>query len=248
MGTAIASDIADQIVEWLRSGVESAGRRGAVLGLSGGIDSAVTAALCRRALGENVLGLIMPCESDPQDEQHAREFAQSIDLVTLTVRLEGAFHELLKVLPGGLGAARANLKPRLRMTALYHFANSLDYLVVGTGNRSELMVGYFTKYGDGGADMLPLGGLYKTQVRKLAAELGLPEWVIEKAPSAGLWEGQTDEEELGVEYEKLDLALASVKGELDDAPVAEDVVTNVAAMVRRTAHKRNPAPTFRLET
>jgi NAD+ synthase len=100
--------------------------------------------------------------------------------------------------------AEANMKPRLRMTTLYFFANSLGYLVVGTGNKSELTVGYFTKYGDGGVDLLPIGGLVKAQVRELAEHLEVPRRVIDKPPSAGLWQGQTDEGEMGMSYEELD--------------------------------------------
>ena len=116
--------------------------------------------------------------------------------------------------PQGNDLAKANLKPRLRMMILYYFANSQDYLVAGTGNKSELCVGYFTKYGDGGVDILPLGGLLKTEVRKLAKELGIPKEIIDRTPSAGLWKDQTDEGEMGMSYEDLDFCLEAIeKGE-----------------------------------
>ena len=131
--------------------------------------------------------------------------------------------------------ARANLRPRLRMASLYYFANRLNYLVVGTGNRSELEVGYFTKYGDGGVDLLPLGALLKRQVRALAAHLGVPAPIIEKPPSAGLWEGQTDEGEMGFSYADLDRYLAGGK-----VPAA--LGERIEAMRTASEHKRRPPP------
>ncbi|MGE5509092.1 MAG: NAD(+) synthase [Chitinophagales bacterium] len=211
MGATIAA-----LTQWLASQVEQAGARGAVFGLSGGIDSAVVGALCGRALPGRSLGLIMPCHSDPRDQQDAALAAEAFALPTQVVDLGPVYDLHLANLQRCFGAtgqpsgarpaalAAANLKPRLRMTALYYFANRLNYLVVGTGNRSELAVGYFTKYGDGGVDLLPLGGLVKGEVRRLAEELGVPRRIIEKPPSAGLWSGQTDEGELGLSYEELD--------------------------------------------
>jgi NAD+ synthase len=134
-----------------------------------------------------------------------------------------------------LRLARANLKPRLRMAALYYHANALNYLVVGTGNRSELELGYFTKYGDGGVDLLPLGGLVKGQVRELARFLGVPEPIVTRPPTAGLWEGQTDEGELGLTYEQIDRYLTG-------GPVPEEVRRRIEALGRASAHKRALPP------
>ncbi len=236
------SRLADRIADWIVARAQEAKVRGAVVGLSGGVDSAVTAALCRRALGENALGVIMPCESDRSDEEDAMHVAIKLGVPTVTVRLDKTFSALAEELSAAPGLARANLKPRLRMAVLYHYANSMSYMVVGTGNRTELMVGYFTKYGDGGADILPLGRLYKTQVRALARELGLPKRIIEKPPSAGLWEEQTDEGELGITYEELDRALEVVESGNGDG-IAPDVLERVKGMVNGSAHKRTCAQT-----
>jgi NAD+ synthase len=140
--------------------------------------------------------------------------------------------------------ALANIKPRLRMTTLYYLANRYNGLVVGTGNKTELSIGYFTKYGDGGVDILPLGDLDKTTVRALARQLGVPEPVITKAPSAGLWEGQTDEGEIGITYEELDRALAAIAAGESDS-LAPRTVERVASLAAASEHKRRPAPMFR---
>src|SRR4029077_3389799 len=195
---------------------------GFVFGLSGGIDSALVARLCQLAAPANVAGVLMPCHSDPRDEADARLLADHFAIPTLRIDLAPTFDQFtaalqqaLKALPPEqLGAgptddikARvplANVKPRLRMTTLYFVANTLNYMVVGTGNRSELSIGYFTKYGDGGVDLLPIGGLLKSDVREAARALGIPDPIIEKAPSAGLWLGQTDEAEMGFTYAELE--------------------------------------------
>lgn len=236
-GKGDTAGLADRIAEWIAGEVREAGRKGVVVGLSGGIDSGVTAALSRRALGDRVLGLIMPCESARQDEEDATLVAIELGIATVTVRLDEAFRALREVLPPGDALTVANLKPRLRMATLYYHANMLSYLVAGTGNRTELMVGYYTKYGDGGADILPIGGIYKTHVRTLAQELGLPKRIIGKPPSAGLWEGQTDEGELGITYPELDRALQALDtGRIESVPA--DRMAWVRDMVARSAHKR----------
>ena len=229
--------LADQVADWIAAAVLDSGTRGAVVGLSGGVDSAVTAALCKRSLGEHVLGVILPCESDGRDEADARLLACELELMTVTARLDRSFGSLAEELRAQRGLARANLKPRLRMACLYYFANALSYLVAGTGNKTELIIGYFTKYGDGGADILPLGGLYKTQVWQLARELKLPSRIIEKPPSAGLWEGQTDEDELGITYERLDRILGAIDLE-ETTGVAPGILARVKNMITASAHKR----------
>lgn len=246
------AETAQGLVAWLRRQAEAAGARGAVVGLSGGIDSAVTAALCRLAFPGRVLGVIMPCHSDPRDAEDALLVARRFDIPVRTVVLDAPYDALLQALGAEAGAggdagggegeeagaarlARANLKPRLRMAVLYYFANLLRYLVVGTGNRSELYAGYFTKYGDGGVDVLPLGHLVKGEVRELARHLGVPEPVIAKPPSAGLWEGQTDEGEMGLSYEVLDRFILT-----GEAP--PEARERILAMHRRSAHKRSLPP------
>lgn len=235
---SIEPGLADLIADWIAAKVRSAGRTGAAVGLSGGVDSAVVAALCRRSLGENVVGVIMPCGSPPGDEEDARLVAEAFSIETVAVPLDEAFEALRSALPPGPPAADANLKPRLRMAALYHVAASRSCLVVGTGNRTEMLIGYFTKWGDGGVDCEPIGGLYKHEVRELAAVLGVPRRIIEKPPSAGLYPGQTDEGEIGMTYDELDRAVAAIESGLDDPSLAPGLVDRVRGMVASSAHKR----------
>jgi NAD+ synthase len=234
--------IAATITDWLKDYAAQAGAVGYVVGLSGGIDSATTAALCRRAVGENVLGVLMPCHSVPEDAEMARLVAQALGLGTVTVDLGPAYDALLAAMPSDTSRmARANTKPRLRMATVYALAQTYGYLVAGTGNKSELLVGYFTKYGDGGVDVEPLGDLYKWQVRQLARELGVPQPVIDRPPSAGLWAGQTDEDEMGITYEELDATLAAIEAQ-ETADVRPDLLARVQRMISASAHKREMPP------
>jgi len=232
--------LADRLVSWIRGKAQAAGSSGVVFGMSGGLDSSVVAILCRRALGENVLGLIMPCHSNPRDEQDALAVATKFSIPMERIALDAAYDSLLELLQaaGDTDAdriARANIKARLRMTTLYYHANKLGYMVVGSGNKSELAVGYFTKYGDGGVDILPLGNLVKGQVRQMAAYLGVPQGIIDKPPSAGLWQGQTDEAEMGCSYNQLDRCLTG--GE-----VTEEIRKKIEWMKAASRHKLNPPP------
>jgi NAD+ synthase len=238
-------ELANCISEWIKERVEEAGAEGIVVGLSGGVDSSLTAALAKRALGDEVLGLLMPCHSDPTDLEHARLLATKFDIETEYVDLGPLFDSLMASLPRGSDLAIANLKPRLRMAILYYFANSRNYLVAGTGNRSEITIGYFTKYGDGGADLLPLGDLLKYQVREMARELGVPKEIIAKPPSAGLWAGQTDEGEMGITYDQLDRTIAAIeKG--DTRSCDEATLKRVRAMMAASEHKRQPIPVCKI--
>ena len=248
---------ATDIAAWLRGRVTAAGARGLAVGLSGGIDSAVVARLCQIATPEHVIGVIMPCHSDPQDEVDARFVADHFKLPTTRIDLESAYDQLVADLDGAVEASTprgapargpdddvrtrmplANVKARLRMTSLYFVANSLNCLVAGTGNRCELTIGYFTKYGDGAADVLPIGDLLKSEVCRLARDLGIPESLIDKPPSAGLWLGQTDEQEMGFTYRQLEQYLA-------DGPeaVPPALALRIDRLVRQSAHKRALAPT-----
>lgn len=234
-------ELADKVSGWIKEQIEGAGARGAVIGLSGGVDSSVVAVLCKRVT--DVLGLIMPIHSDPLDEEYASLLASKFDIQVRRVDLSPVYDALLKVLPDPTGLPVANLKPRLRMATLYFFANKENRLVVGTGNKSEIMMGYFTKYGDGGVDILPLGGLLKRQVRELARELGIPARIIAKPPSAGLWAGQTDEGELGITYDDLDQILTALEsgGTVD---FNGQLVDRVKRHIAETKHKRAPIPIF----
>jgi NAD+ synthase len=235
-------DLIDRIVTWLRDYAARAGAQGYVLGLSGGIDSACTAALCQRAVGAHTLAVIMPCHSPQEDADMALLVAHTFGLPHLTVDLEPALAALLDALPEEIPLlAQANVKARLRMTTLYALSNARNYLVAGTGNKSEIEVGYFTKYGDGGVDVEPLGDLYKHQVRQLARELGVPQPVIDRPPSAGLWPGQTDEGEMGITYDELDTILAAIAAG-QTAGVDPASLARVQAMRAASAHKRRLPP------
>jgi NAD+ synthase len=236
--------IIEAAIGWIRHQVKLAAANGVVLGMSGGLDSSVLGVLCKRALGPSALALIMPCHSDPSDAAHARLVADLVDISTETVDLTPVFDQLVGILPSGDRLAVANLKPRLRMMVLYYFANRLGYLVMGSGNRSELMVGYCTKHGDAAADLLPLGGLYKTQVREMAMELNMPQEIMDKPPSAGLWQGQTDEGEMGISYQELDQALAFLQGGSPLSAPNDEVLEKVRRMVANSQHKRLPIPIF----
>lgn len=238
-GNECRSTLSDRISGWIAACVGNAGLKGAILGLSGGVDSAVVAALCRKALGSRVTGLILPCESVIADEEDALLTAKTFGVQAITVRLDGTFRALLDVLPDASPQVRANLKPRLRMAVLYYWANKLSYMVVGTGNKSEIMAGYFTKYGDGGVDLLPLGSIFKDDVLKLAAELGVPGRIVAKPPSAGLWAGQTDEGEMGISYDDLDRTLRAIEAGGPDGGSPE-IFERVAAMHAGSEHKRRP--------
>lgn len=227
---------ADTISRWMAESVRVTGAKGAVMGLSGGIDSSLTCALAKRALGDEVLGLFMPCHSVPQDLAHARLVAETFHVRTELVDLTSVFDAFIAVLPASDRLAQANLKARLRMTTLYYYANLHNYLVVGTSNRSELSVGYFTKFGDGGADILPIGGLLKRQVWELAREVGIPQAVIDKPPSGGLWPGQTDEGEMGITYREIDEVIqAKDEGKVDGVPA--NALAKVQRMMDHSAHK-----------
>lgn len=232
------AEIAEKLIDWIGQRLSASGTKGVVLGLSGGIDSAVVAALAQRACGNNVLGLIMPCHSDPQDAADAGLVAEALNLDTKTIDLTQAYDSLLMALgetSGERSLALANIKPRLRMITNYYHAQKLGYLVAGTGNRSELTIGYFTKHGDSGCDILPIGGLVKHQVWDLARYLDIPDKIIDKAPSAGLWPDQTDEGEMGLSYAELDSYILT--GEASPSSQVK-----IEQMRAKSAHKRAMPP------
>ena len=237
---------AEELSEWIREKVEEASAAGVVLGMSGGLDSSVTAVLCKTACPQSTLGLILPCRSDPKDMEHVKLVADKFDIETRTLDILPVFEAVIESLGAVAYAekgdiATANLKPRLRMLFLYYFANKLNYLVVGTGNKSELAIGYFTKYGDGGADILPLGNLLKTEVRVLAEELSIPKEILDKPPSAGLWAGQTDETEIGMSYDELDRILKVIESR-DLSGFDKEKVEKVKTKIERSEHKRKTPP------
>lgn len=243
---------ANALSGWLAQQVAAARSRGIVVGLSGGVDSAVVIGLAAMAMPGRVAGVMLPCHSDPDDEAHGRLAAEHFGVPAIRVDLAPTYDRLVADLRAATGSlppemfeggqtdvgrlALANVKPRLRMTSLYFVANALNYLVAGTGNRSEIAIGYYTKYGDGGVDLLPIGRLLKSEVRALARELGVPAPIIDKPPSAGLWQGQTDEGEMGFTYEELENHLTG------RAPVAPAVAERIEALARASDHKRALPP------
>lgn len=242
--------VKQSILKFIRETVDTAGVKGVVLGISGGIDSSLVAALACDAIGsDSVLGMIMPVklETDAENASDAKTLAKKL----------GMRHELFELEPVLVGfeglyldrVPLGNLKARLRMTTLYAKANQENRLVLGTGNKCELMVGYFTKYGDGGADLLPLADLYKANVVDLAKHMGLPEKIINKPPSAGLWPNQTDEGEMGITYRDLDIILyllcekENSPEEIISLGMEKEKVDRVVSLISKSEHKRNPIPT-----
>lgn len=222
-----------------------------VIGLSGGVDSALVAALAVKALGkENVFGLMMPAGNSAIDLEYATRYAEQlgikyeiIDLQPIVKVCEINTHDLFysKIDAG-------NLKARLRMIHLYAAARKINGVVLGTGNKSEDMIGYFTKYGDGGVDILPIAQLYKTQVWSLAKEAGVPDYIVKRVPTAGLWQGQTDEGEIGIKYADLDRILLGVELGFNADRIAKvnhfsiDKVENIFSKIASARHKLEPLP------
>jgi NAD+ synthase len=249
MVTRDYSKLENDLVNWLKEKIKNAGAKGAVVGLSGGIDSSLTSLLCKKAFPDNTLGLIMPCGSNPQDQKDAEKHAKKFSIEYKIINLDNIYQEFINTIDNvenkinlnerlktnekidsTLKMALANVKPRLRMTTLYYYAALNNYLVVGTDNRIEMKLGYFTKFGDGGIDLAPIGNLVKTEVRALAEELGITKDIITKAPSAGLWENQKDEKEIGISYEEIDKYILTGK-----AP--KNIKEKIETVSKQNSHK-----------
>ena len=241
--------LAVDIQNWIKNYVMSANAEGVVIGLSGGIDSAVTAALCANALGkENIIGLGLPCESVSQDLEDAKLIAKVLGIDFKIIDLTSVYNKFLEVMDPIVKTnkmASANLKPRLRMAVLYfHGQTKGNYLVAGTGNRAELAIGYFTKYGDGAVDFEPLGMLYKKEVREIARILKIPEKIILKPPSPGLWVGQTDEGEIGLLYDTIDEILYRFDYNLGFNGLNKEDIEKVRKMRKIAEHKLKMPPMY----
>ena len=237
----------ETIVEFIKSKVSESKTDGIVVGLSGGIDSTLIAYLACEAVGkDNVFGIVMPSATTPaEDTVHGIEIAQRLGIEYREIAIDSILNEYLcltKLEEDNL--AIGNLKARIRMSIIYYYANAKNYLVSGTGNRSEILIGYFTKHGDGACDMEPIGDLYKSEVYRLSEYLNIQKEIIKKPPRAGLWENQSDEEEIGMGYDLLDqiLYLFSEK-DMENTRIAErldisvDDVNMIINKIIRSEHK-----------
>lgn len=249
-----------EIISFISETITDAGARGVVVAMSGGIDSTLTATLAVEALGsDRVFGLALPSTKfDGKRSNEARTIADGLGIAFRDVQLKpllDAFEETAaqKIEPTTGKHEIGNVLARLRMVCAYYVANAQHRLVLGTGNRSERLLGYFTKYGDGAADLYPIGDLYKVEVRALAHHVGVPRRIIAKESTAGLWSGQTDKDDLGASYDVIDPILTRIvdHGEPTES-VAEvvdvdiETVEDIASMYRNTCHKRTIPPTPRI--
>lgn len=230
-------------VEWIRELVQSSGAKGIIFGNSGGKDSALVGILCKAAC-ENTVGIIMPCASRRNyeiDAQDGRELAEQYGIETRIVDLTAVREQELLAIQGVTtmtDLAISNIAPRLRMTTLYAIGQAEGRLVAGTGNRSEAYMGYYTKWGDGAHDFNPISDLTATEIFAFLEYLKAPRSIIDKAPSAGLFDGQTDEDEMGVTYRAIDTYLMT--GEASDQDLAV-----IERYHSRSEHKRRPIATYR---
>lgn len=234
-----------QTVDWLKEIGENAKINGMLVGVSGGIDSAVVAHLIKRAYPDHSIGVILPIKNSEQDLEDAEELIKSCHIRRLCIDLTEENQSLLQKVKLAMGdsyqeeynrMSDANMRARLRMTTLYTIANNLNYMVVGTDNAAEILTGYFTKYGDGGVDILPIAHLLKSEVYEWAKVLGVPQNIINKSPSAGLWEGQTDEAELGTSYRYIDDYIQGNEIPQKDREIIE-------SLHKKTEHKRHTPTT-----
>ncbi|WP_087971794.1 NAD(+) synthase [Oceanobacillus rekensis] len=236
------------IVDWLQNQVQQANVDGLLVGVSGGLDSAVVANLIKQACPDNSLGVMMPINTSEANMVDAKNVIEKSGIESMIVDLTDTHQIMYNQIQTGLKEknelnetndrlAGANLRARLRMSTLYTLATNYNYMVVGTDNASEWYTGYFTKYGDGGVDILPLVEYTKTEVREMAKYLEVPEQIVSKKPSADLWDNQTDEAEMGVSYNTID---AYLKGN-EIAEKDKEIIENLH---RRSAHKRNALPQY----
>ncbi len=249
----------DRIKRFVKFHYERIGARSLVLGMSGGLDSSVAAALCSQAVGgKNVLGFSLP-EDDTRSERNiaqaklvAEKFRLRFNVADITGILRAASDALSRPKRSLQNLPYANLKARLRMVVLYYFANLNKGLVIGTSDKSEMMLGYFTKYGDGACDLAPIADLYKTTVRHLGKYLGLPQTILSKTSSPELWPGQTAERDLGASYDKLDLVLWGLERWMSTREISSELSLPLrfVEQVRRrwisSEHKRRPPLTFKI--
>jgi len=253
------AEVETKITRFIKDYVLKSKAKGIVLGLSGGIDSSTVAALSAKAIGgNNVLGLMLPEKEtyNPKDIEHAKiiaeKFGLKTEIIDITPVLE-AFRKSMQIFDDKDRLCKGNLKARTRMVYLYYYANRLSLIVCGSSDKSETMIGYFTKWGDVAADISPIMDLYKTQVKKLARHIGIPKEIVEKPPSPTLWPGQTAEEELGLKYETLDLILYGLEHFMKTDEIAEQLglqkalVEKVKKRWQSMEHKRRVPLTTKLQ-
>jgi NAD+ synthase len=250
--------IQQKITHFIRDYIAKAKAEGVILGISGGVDSATTVALSVTALGRaRVLGLYMPERetASEQDKKHVEFLARKFKFKLITVDLTdilGAFYRDLKDYDEEDKLSRGNLKARTRMLILYYYANHQNRIVLGSSDKSETMMGYFTKWGDGASDISPIMDLYKTQVRQLALHIGVPPSIVEKPSTPGLWPDQTAEEEIGLKYEILDQILYSLEHFVPAKRIASQLhlpnrtIINIKKRWLQTEHKRQIPLTTKL--
>ena len=235
----------DSLTDFIKSTVNEAGYSRVVLGISGGVDSSLSAFLSAKALGaDKVLLIRMPYKtSSPQSLEHAQLVTDQLAVPSLTIDITEAVDAVLENFPDASLIRQGNVMARIRMINIYDQSAAFPGLVVGTGNKTESLLGYSTLHGDGAFDFNPLADLYKIQVRQLAGELGVPQVIIDKAPSADLWAGQTDEEELGYAYDEMDrLLYALVEEQLSpeaclEKGFSEDFVESIIKRIKRYRFK-----------
>ncbi len=231
-----------RIENLIRQGIWSSGADGVVLGISGGIDSAVVAALATAAVGsERVSAFFLPsATTPPADEADVRELCDKLGLEPAVIPIDDII-EAYRRIEGFVDTPHltGNLMARTRMAILYYQANLRNRIVIGTSNKTEYLIGYCTKWGDNAADLQPILHLLKKEIYLLGEELGIPDSIMKKEPSAGLWQGQSDEKEIGISYAELDSALASLE---ENTWKAENKIQErVLSLVKMSAHKRLPA-------
>ena len=244
----VTAEDVQKITENIRKAVEGTGCAGVVLGLSGGIDSAVVAKLCADAIGaDNVLCVFMPSRVTPAgDYQITSDLCKKWGTEYRILDVQPAVDSLTAILTATTDTHedKGNIIARCRMIVLYNLARKHSRVVMGTSNESEMRIGYFTKFGDGACDISPLAGIYKTQVRQIARMINIPEKIIKRKPSAGLWEDQTDEAEIGMTYDVLDPILFSIMNGSGDEEISKasgvpaDTVAAIRARIKNTEHKR----------
>lgn len=242
------------LTKFIRSEITRAGFSKGIVGLSGGIDSALSCTLAGEALGpENVLAVRMPYRaSSPESLAHAGLLVEQLGVQSKTIEISEMVDPLIRTMPPDAKVRQGNAMARARMIILYDQSEAFNGLVIGTGNKTELLLGYSTLWGDSASAINPIGDLYKTQVRQLSRAMGIPPEIIDKAPSADLWSGQTDEDELGFTYEEVDKLLYLLvdhrysPDECVEAGFEEPFVRMVVDRIRLNQFKRMTPPIAKL--